>query len=65
MKKPVRVRPLVSCVRFRQAEVRQVGVVAAVGAGPDRDEDVRGLDVAVHEPLRVRRIQRPGHLRDD
>jgi hypothetical protein len=42
-----------------QAEVREVGVV--LGA----EQDVRGLDVAVHEPVRVRGVERAADLADD
>ena len=42
----------------REAEVAEVGVVA-------RDQDVGGLDVAVHEPGGVRGVERRRHLRDD
>ncbi len=45
--------------RLHEPEVGQVGVV---GRG---DEHVRGLDVAVHEPARVRGVQRRADLRDD
>ena len=43
----------------RQAEVRQECVIAGA------DEDVRGLDVAVHEADRVRRAERVGDLAED
>ena len=39
-----------------EPEVENLGVAGA------RDEDVRRLDVAVHDPLLVRRRQRLGHL---
>ena len=42
----------------REAEVAEVGVVAG-------DQDVGGLDVAVHEPGGVRGVERRRHLRDD
>jgi hypothetical protein len=48
--------------RAREAEVGEVGVLA-VGA---RDEqDVLGLDVAMHDAAPVRPVQRPRDLRDD
>jgi hypothetical protein len=48
-----------SFLPLREPEVGQVRV--AVG----REEHVRGLDVAVHEPVCVRRVQRRRHLDDD
>jgi hypothetical protein len=42
----------------REAEVGEVGVVA-------REQDVGGLDVPVHEPGRMRGVQRARHLVDD
>ena len=41
-----------------EAEVAEVGVVVA------GDQDVGGLDVAVHEPGGVRGVERGRHLRD-
>ena len=49
----------------RQAEVRQVDVVGAVGAGARVEQDVRGLHVPVDEPAGVGRIERARDLRDD
>jgi len=40
-------------------EVGQVRVIRVA------DQDVRGLDVAVHQPARVRRVERGGYLRGD
>jgi hypothetical protein len=45
----------------REAEVADVGTLALVGL---RDEDVARLDVAVHEPCRVRRVERARDLLD-
>ena len=45
-----------------QAEIRQVHVIRQ--ARPRIDQHVRGLDIAVHQPRPVRRIQRAGHRRD-
>ena len=41
---------------FRQAEIENLGLAAR------GDENVRWLDVAVNDALRVRRIQRIGNL---
>ena len=45
-----------------EAEVRQVHVLAAAARG---HQDVRGLDVAVHQASRVGRVERLRHLVDD
>ena len=50
-----RVRPL------GHPEVRQVGVLGAIGDG---DQDVRRLDVAVHQALGVGGVERRGALRE-
>ena len=49
----------------REAEVRQVDVVGAVGAGARVEQHVGGLHVAMHKTARVGRIQGARHLRDD
>ena len=48
-----------------EAEVRQVGVVGAVRAGAGVEQDVRRLDVPVHQPARVRGVEGAGDLRED
>ena len=52
--------------RAGDAEVRDVDEVGA-GRSPSEPDDqhVAGLDVAVHQPGRVRGVQRRGDLRDD
>ena len=50
---------------LRQAEVRQVDVVGAVGAGARVEQHVRGLHVAMYEVARMGRVQGARHLRDD
>ena len=50
---------------LREAEVRQVDVVGAVGAGARVEQHVGGLHVAMHEAARVGRIQGARHLRED
>jgi hypothetical protein len=50
---------------LREAKVRQVDVVGAVGAGARVKQDVGGLHVAMHEAARVGRIQGARRLRDD
>ena len=45
-----------------QAEVGEIAVLLPCRL---RDEDVRGLDVAVYEPLLVRRVERFGDLGED
>ncbi len=47
---------------LREAEVAEVAVLAA---GSLRDEDVRGLDIAVHETLLVGGVERLGNLREE
>jgi len=44
---------------LRDAEVREVDVIA------DFEQDVRRLDVAVHEPASMRCVERRGDLADD
>ena len=50
---------------LREAEVREVDVVGAVGTGARVEEHVGGLHVAMHETARVGRIQGARHLRED
>ena len=50
---------------LREAEVRQVDVVGAVGAGARVEQHVGGLHVAMHEAARMGRIQGARHLRED
>ena len=50
---------------LREAEVRQVDVVGAVGPGARVEQHVGGLHVAMHEAARVGRIQGARDLGDD
>jgi hypothetical protein len=50
---------------LREAEVRQVDVVGAVGAGARVEQHVGGFHVAMHEAARVGRIQGARHLREN
>ena len=50
---------------LREAEVRQVDVVGAVGAGARVEQHVRRLHVAMHEAARVGRIEGARDLRED
>ena len=50
---------------LREAEVREVDVVGAVGAGARVEKHVGGLHVAMHETARMGRIQGARHLRED
>ena len=50
---------------LREAEVRQVDVVGAVGAGAHVEEHVGGLHVAMDETARVRRVQGARDLCED
>ena len=58
-----RLRPVVDALR--EAEVRQVDVVGAVGAGARVEQHVGGLHVAMHETARMGRIQGTRQLRQD
>ena len=49
----------------REAEVRQVDVVGAVGAGAPVEQHVRGLHVAMHEAAGMGGIERARDLRED
>ncbi len=48
-----------------EPEVGQVGVVGPVRAGAGVEQDVGGLHVPVHEPARMRCIERAGDLREN
>ncbi len=50
---------------FGESEVGEVGVRAGLRPRADRDEDVRGLDVSMHEPLFVSGIERRRDLAND
>ncbi len=50
---------------FGESEVGEVGVRSRFRASLTRDEHVRGLDVAVHEPLLVCGVEGRGDLADD
>jgi hypothetical protein len=50
---------------LREAEVREVDVVGAVGTGACVEQQVGGLHVAMHETARVGRVQGARHLRED
>ena len=52
-------------MRARRVELHRHPEVGQVGVLVLGDQDVAGLDVAVHEPASVRRVERPRHLRDD
>ena len=49
----------------REAEVREVDVVGAIGAGAYVEEHVGRLDVAMHEAACMGRIQGARQLRED
>ena len=48
-----------------EAEVREVDVVGAVGAGARVEEHVGGLHVTMHETARMSRIEGTRDLRED
>jgi hypothetical protein len=54
--------PRARCRVLRDAEVGQIDVVGAVGVDPGGDDDVARLDVAMDQSLRVRGVERGGHL---
>ncbi len=61
----VRLRPGAVRLPGREAEVRQVRMIRAVGAATRVQEHVGRLHVAVDQPPRVRCVERARHLRDD
>ena len=52
-------QPAVGADLLRQPEVAQIGVVLVAALD---DQHVRGLDVAVHEPAAMSRVERGGNL---